>query len=483
MLPIKTKKEEPIAPPFLYQDVILAVTAAIYAGGGFGQKFTAEAAFILTALLILVNSPKWGIIVITGIIGLCLYEPALIQSPPLLGAILLYGKKPKHAILVLLGSALQLIGGFNPFYLPIILIPGILLASWAWAPKNKLIQITALLLLAVGILPTLAPQKSPLGHQGFAFPYRIEIAKRPDTSQAKSTYTSIDDHGDYESAQVMVLEHDPPHGIATHNWSQSRLWTENQYFGAPLLRIATGLDGFLYSNLGCRVDGPRLRLLGEGHRTEHNSIISKKSGQLVFSDSDGLNNGAVGYQKNLADALFQRFSIAHGILLGTTACFILTLWPRTKVIALPLMATVLLTVCIANNFQNVDIRICDTKAPWPHSKGIGGIGSDVSDESGIKTVSRSGRAQILGIARNANGLHRNEKVIVMEGGSSVKIGQTIYEALDLPMGDSNGIIDAIPIRRIGSDRPGKCLQKSGGILLIGTNSAKSNSKTIYDAAK
>jgi hypothetical protein len=483
MSPTKPVKEEPIAPPLLYQNAILAISAAIYAGGGFGHKFTTEAAFILTALLILVNSPKRGIIAICGIVGLCLYQPALIQSPPLLAAILFFGKKPKHAVLVLLGSALQLIGGFNPFYIPIILIPGILLASWAWTPKNRLIQIAALLLLAVGILPTLAPQKSPMGHQGFAFPYRIEIANRPGAIQAESTYTSIDDHGDSESAKVMVLEHDPPHGIATHNWSQSRLWSENQYFGAPLLRIATGLDGFLYSNLGCRVDGSRVRLLGEGHRTEHNSIISKKSGQLVFSDSDCLNNGAVGYQKNLADALFQRFSIAHGILLGTAFCFILTLWTRTKVIALPLMATVLLTACIAINFQTVDIRICDNQSPWPHSKGIGGIGSDVSDDSGIKTVSRSGRAQILGIARNAFGSHRNEKVIVMEGGSSVKIGQTTYEALDLPLGESDGIIDAIPIRRIGSDDLGKCLQKIESIVLIGTNSARSNSKTIYDAAK
>jgi hypothetical protein len=147
------------------------------------------------------------------------------------------------------------------------------------------------------------------------------------------------------------------------------------------------------------------------------------------------------------------------------------------------MATVLLTACIAINFQTVDIRICDNQSPWPHSKGIGGIGSDVSDDSGIKTVSRSGRAQILGIARNAFGSHRNEKVIVMEGGSSVKIGQTTYEALDLPLGESDGIIDAIPIRRIGSDDLGKCLQKIESIVLIGTNSARSNSKTIYDAAK
>ncbi len=483
MLPTKPDKEESIAPPFLYQDAILAISAAIYAGGGFGYKFATEAAFILTALLILVNSPKWGIITIGAIAGLCLYQPALIQSPPLLAAILFYGKKPKHGVLVILGSALQLIGGFNPFYIPIILIPGIVLATWAWTPKNRLIQIATLLLLAVGILPSLAPQKSPMGHQGFAFPYRIEIAKRPGTIQAKSTYTSIDDHGDFESAQVLVLEHDPPHVIATHNWSQSRLWSQNQYFGAALLRIATGLDGFLYSNLGCRVDGPRIRLLGEGHRTEHNSIISKRSGQLVFSDSDCLNNGAVGYQKNLADALFLRFSIAHGILLGTAVCFILTLWNRTSVIALPLMATVLLTACIAINFQTVDIRICDNQSPWPHSKGIGGVGSDVSGESGIKTVARSGRAEILGIARNAFGTHRNEKVVVMEGGSTVKIGQTTYEALDLPLGESDGIIDAIPIRRTGSDDPGKCLQKIGSILLIGTNSARSNCKTIYNAAK
>jgi hypothetical protein len=350
-------------------------------------------------------------------------------------------------------------------------------------PKTQVIHIVTLLLLIVGILPTLTPQKSPLGHQGFAFPYRIDVAKRSNTISAASTYTSIDDHGDYTSAKVVVLEHDPPHRIATHNWSQKRLWSENQYFGAPLLRIATELDGFLYSNLGCRVDGLRIRLLGEGHRSEHNSILSKRSGQLFFSDSDMLNNGAIGYQKNLTEALFQRFSIAHGILVTSCACLILALWSRTKPFALPIMAICLLTICIAINLQTVDIRICDRQSPWPHSKGIGGIGAEISEETGIKTVSRNGKAKILAIARNASGSHRDEKVIVMEGSSFVKIGNTTYEALDLPMGNSDGIVDAIPIRQVGCDTPGKCLQKVGDFILIGTNSARTNSKLIYDAAK
>lgn len=476
-------KEEPIAPPFLHQDTILAVFVAIYAGGGFGHKFVTEASFVITALAILIKSKRLGIVTIGAIVGMCLYEPALIQSPPLLGCILFFGNKPKLAVLALMGSVLQLIGGFNPFYIPFILIPFVLLASWTWIPDIKLIKICTVILLSALITPTLIPQKLPIGHQKFAYPYRIEIAKRHGNRKATSTYTSIDDNGNYNTAKVLVLEHDPLHGLATHNWSQKRLWSENQYFGAPLFRIAVGLDGYLYSNLGCRIDNSTIRLLGEGYGSEHNSIISKRTGQLIFSDSDMLNNAAVGYQKNLVSALFDRFSIAHGILLTSCVCLILAFWSSTKTFSLPILAISLLAACIAINLQTVDIRICDNKPLWPHAKGIGGIGCEITELTGIKTVSRRGRAQILGIARNASGSHSAEKVIVMEGASSVKIGETIYEALDLPMGISEGVIDAIPIRKVGSETLGKCRQKIGDLTIIGTNSARLNSNIIYDATK
>jgi hypothetical protein len=408
----------------------------------------------------------------------------LIQSPPLLATILLASNRPKHAILVLLGSALQFIGVINPFYLPVILIPVVVIASLRQCtPNNNSIRIAGALLIAINILPTLLPQKSPLAQQSLAYPYRIDVAKYSEFSSEGTTYASIDDHGEPDSAQIMVLEHDPPHGLATHNWSQSRLWTENQYFGAPLLRIATGLDGFLYSNLGCRVDGSRFRLLGEGHRTEHNSLVSKKSGQLVFSDSDFLINCAIGYQKNLIEALFERFSLAQAILLGTAFSCALSFWKCTKSFGIPIASVVALAACIAIYKQPVDIRICSSNAPWPHSKGVGGIGSEIEQESGIKTVSRYGKAQILAIARGSSATRRTEKVIVMEGNTSVIIGSTTYEAIDLPQGEVDGIIDAIPIRKQGSSETGKCIQKSGNVTLIGTNSARSNSKTIHAAAE
>jgi hypothetical protein len=114
---------------------------------------------------------------------------------------------------------------------------------------------------------------------------------------------------------------------------------------------------------------------------------------------------------------------------------------------------------------------------------VGGIASEFIGDYGVKTVARSGCAQVLGIARNSTGTHRNEKVIVLEGGSSVKIDNVTYEALDLPIGEAEGIIDAIPLRQKGEKHMGKCVQKIGNIMLIGTNSAKSNSKAIYEAIK
>lgn len=478
------KEEGLYAPLFLSKDLAIGLVAAIYGGGGFGSKFITEASFICTCLLLLPKTPKLKAFMIGAIVVLGLLEPALMQSPMLVATLLLANDHGKSAILVLLGSALQLIGGYNPFYLPIYLIPVVFAAASPLVVLNsRVVKIIGALLITVNIVPTVFPQQTPSGHQDFEPAYRIDIAKHYGAFDPVNTFTSIDDHGDHKSAKVMVLEHDPPHGLASHNWSQKRLWTNNQYFGAPLLRIAAVLDGFLYSNLGCRVDGLRLRLLGEAHAYEHNHHISKKSGKLVFSDSDYLTNGAIGYQKHLIDALFSKFSMAHAILFGTAICCALCFAQGSNAFAVPITVVVALATCISVHNQTIDIRICDTGAPWPHSKGVGGIASAVIDDYGIKTVARRGRAQVLGIARNSTGTHCNEKVIVLEGGASVKIGNVTFEALDLPMGESDGIIDAIPLRRKGENHLGKCIQKFGNVVLIGTNSAKSNSKAIYEAIK
>jgi hypothetical protein len=69
----------------------------------------------------------------------------------------------------------------------------------------------------------------------------------------------------------------------------------------------------------------------------------------------------------------------------------------------------------------------------------------------------------------------------MEGRSKVKIGSAVFEALDLPLGEKDGIIDAIPVRRQG-DSEGACVQDWQGVVIIGTNSARKNWKAIHEAA-
>jgi hypothetical protein len=463
--------------------VTIPLVCGLYAGGGFGIKFVTEASFICVCLLLFLNSRRLKACMVGAVVAFSLLEPALMQSPMLIATILLAHDQTKSALLVLLGSALQLIGGYNPFYLPLYLVPFAFAAASNFLVLGRNIsKALGILLIAINISPTLFPQQPPKGHQDFAVAYQIDIARQYGAT-AENTYTSIDDHGDHKSAKVMVLEHDPLHGLASHNWSQKRLWTENQYFGAPLLRIAAALDGFLYSNLGCRVDGLRLRLLGEAHASEHNHHISKRHGKLVFSDSDYLTNGAIGYQKNLTSGLFSKFSLAHAILLSTAICCGVSLFVKDRKIGLLFTVAVALATCLTVHIQSLDIRLCDTGSPWPHSKGVGGIASVLVDDYGIKSVARRGRAQVLGVARNSSATHQNEKVIVLEGGASVKIGNVTYEALDLPMGLSEGIIDAIPLRKKGENHLGKCIQKFGNIVLIGTNSARSNAKAIYESVK
>ena len=475
---------EPKAPLFRLPDTTLVLAASVYAGGGFGEKFVTQASFLVVLLLILVTSKRWMIPILATILVTSLIQPALIQSPPLLAAIFLCSKRPATAVLVLLGSAVQLIGGFNPYYLPLVLLPAAVFSLWKpKAVERPAFKGIATAMLLINLFPAFLITKSPEAHQGFAFPYRVDIAKMPGVLPPGNTYSSIDDHGDIAGSEIQVLEHDPGHGLAQFNWSQQRLWTQNQYYGSALLRIATELDGFLYSNLGCRVDNPDIRWLGEAHRSEYNSLIGKKGGKLVFSDSDFLTNGAIGYQKQLANAMFHRFSFAHFILFGTSIGFLLALWPRTRTVAMILLATVSISACIGLHNQVIDIRIVDDNAPWPHAKGIGGIGAEVDADRGIMTVARAGRARILGIGRDCSATHRDEKVIVMEGGSTVKIGSITFHALDLPLGNTDGITDAIPVRELGSNEPGKCIQKSGKIVLIGTNSARENWKAIYDASK
>jgi hypothetical protein len=478
------RKGEPTAPLFRNVETLLWLLAAVYSGGAFGEKVLTQTAFLLILLIILVSSRKWEMGILAVIIGTSLIQPALMQCPFLISAILIYTKRPEKSALVMLGSALQLIGSLNPFYIPLFLLFPIGLTLWRPIKlQSHTFNATILALVLINLFPAFTHTRSPEAHQGFAFPYRIDIAKMQGVNPPGATYSSIDNHGDIATSEIQVLEHDPKHGLATFNWSQRRLWPENQYYGSVLLRIACELDGFLYSNLGCRVDHSSIRLLGEAHQTEYNSFISKKFGKLVFSDSDPLNNGAIGYQQHLFSALFQKYSLAHFILIGCSFACLLTLIPRTKSSGIYLLAIISITVCMQMYNQSIDVRIVDDRAPWPHSKGVGGIASELDEKSGIITVGRTGRAKILAIARGMHAQLLNEKVVVMEGDASVKIGSKVYEALDLPLGEFNGILDSIPIRERGTHGPGQCIQKVEGITLIGTNSARINHKSIYDAAK
>lgn len=477
-----SKREEQIVPPSFLIEFLLVISIAIYAGGGFGQKFLVEAAFLVVLTLSafsLRQKAKLGIIGAVAVV--CILIPALIQASSLLAAILLMGGRTRNALFCLLGSTLQIVLPINPFYLPIVLfvfqVP--FLFGKLHLPKRYL-QWPIVVLLLINLIPALLPATAPLAHQEFPYPYRVDTGKWIDVVNKGISYSSMDDAGDLINASVYVLEHDPPHNLTQSNWQQQRLWCQNQYFGAEFLKIAAVLDGFVFSNLGCRINHRGLRLLGEAHDGEHNEFISRNLDRVIFSDSDFLTNGACGYQLNLINSLFRHISIAHFIFFSASlSCFALLFSNNTIMVGALMSITTIFPLVFTKN-SKVDIKIIDNHAIWPHSPGVGGLGMDVDENTGIRSVSRNGKSQVLGIARDCTADYSGEKLIFMEGGSKIQINGVTFTSLDHPMGEEDGITDAIPIRN-SYDQTEKSRQKINDVILIGTNSARKNWRLIYDS--
>ena len=473
------RKGEVKTPLFSYLDVALCIFASVVGGGGFGSRLIAESAFLgLLALLSLKSKNSVQIaIVLLGISGI--FAPAILQCELFLVALLIISGKPFIGLILCLCTLSQMIGCINPFYIPAF---GILFSLLLVLNKDKVNKISKTCLwVSISILAYTAFLQIPIpqGQSSFAFPYQIDPSSFIGKPYTSETYTSIDNKGDWKSAKVLVLEHDAPEPLRKFNWSQKRLWTENQLFGTPVLRIAVALDGYLFSNLGSRVDNSFFRFLGEAHYGESNSFISMKKGQFIFSDSDFLTNGAIGYQSNLINSLFQSYSLSHLIFLFSVICSFLSLIlpsPWLLITCIAITSTISIAVPF---FTRCDVRIVSNTPIWPHSQGVFGLGNEPHEKDTVITTARYGQAKVLGVARNAIANHLSEKVVVLEGGAKVKIGDQVWQALDLPLGECDGIIDALPLQQIGAESKLQPRATANGVLIIGTNSARKNSEEIF----
>ncbi len=327
------------------------------------------------------------------------------------------------------------------------------------------------MLLGVITVPT------PSGQNNFAFKYRINISDIFNTTKAL-TYTSIDNKGDKEKSEVYIIEHDSDL-TDNQNWIQSRKWTSNYLYGSETLRTASRLDGYLFSNIGSHISNASLRLLGDATYNDKNSYLSIDSKAYYFSDSDFLTNSAVGYQKNLIESIFTLFSYSHILLFGLAVSCIIALFQHNHTHLL--LYNILLLICFTYfyNIQKTSVKIISDREIWPHSNGIGGIGMEVNDKTGIIYISKYGQGQILCIGRNTFGKHSGEKVIVLEGGAKVNIDGETWVAPDYPLGENQGIKDALPVTREGEKIGSNSIVHVNDVCIIGTNSARINIDAIY----
>lgn len=461
--------------PFLFK-LSLVSAVAISAGGGLGWRAVSDLAFIATLGLIGASESNLKRLLIICISALSIIEPSIFQSNVFIASLLICFKHYKLTIIALASNLIQCIGHINPIYTPIYLLIIYIIISCIHI-KTIYLKCFIVLFLILNTFLNIIVIPSPKSQQAFDYKYRIDISDITRKDSAK-TYTSIDNSGSMDNSEVYILEHDSIKKT-DGNWFQGRKWINTYLYGSELLRIATRMDGYLFSNLGSHIKAPSIRLLGEASYKTSNSYISIIKNSFYFSDSDFLTNSAVGYHKNLLESLFQRFSLSHVIIFGSVLSCIIGLTNIKNTFLLFWNIALITIVVYIHSNQRINIKIVSDRDIWPHSNGVSGIGMEVNKKTGIKYTSKQGKADLLGIERYNTGIYNGEKVVILEGGAKVIINGITVTAPDYPLGENQGIIDAIPLLRSDIENESNSDISINGVRVIGTNSARLNFDAIF----
>jgi hypothetical protein len=275
---------------------------------------------------------------------------------------------------------------------------------------------------------------------------------------------------DWKIPGLIMVEHDQWSGraeepIAEGNQQVDVPWHSNCWPGRQYLRHAIAKDGFVSSNLGGRLtDDGRVELCYWEHGEIKPVLVSR--GRITWSsDSDYLNNALTIYNRwyvpelNRTGAYFTISRLANLVM----ACVIFI--PTGAGAYLALMAA----LAVGTTALQGDVRISGGIGDAHDEGGASGV-PDIINGKGMTALPGSFGAKVLVIPPRTWAFHHGEKTVVIGGGSTlISFSVGIIRAADVPLGESEGIVDARELRQDGKTYVGR-LNAADGTVVIGTSS-------------
>lgn len=271
---------------------------------------------------------------------------------------------------------------------------------------------------------------------------------------------------------TIYLDHDAHTQWDSGTFQQKRPWSINIPVGSEMLRRAVYRDGCLICNIGAILCQRNAKFIaGVYHGNTIIPLILNSDGRLVLGDSDFVVNCLVPYQRNLiryltGDDVFNRlFHFVCGFLL------VFSYFSKTGVLVVASLIIVF-DIYIVNMPVDGHVRYVGRSHKWAHTDLGEGV-VRVLQQQGINAVFGNRNTTILVVGGNYSTRIKDEKIVVLEPGASVSIGGAIYAADVLPLGNSDGVVDARYIVKNKNNTNRSKLDINGvRIIATGTPSAQ-----------
>lgn len=278
---------------------------------------------------------------------------------------------------------------------------------------------------------------------------------------------------------VVLAEHDLvsiPAGMpvmSAASWQQPEPWGHNQFVGDQYLLFALRRDGFYAGNLGGRLVPAGRMLLGavDGSmplRVE--PLVQRVDHTLFLGDSDAFVDRLCVYQAHAVRELLSPGWGPRGLnlllVLGAVAACFPASSPRRLAVAFHSLVVGSLALVAAIPAHG-DVRI-EGPVGWPHDPGLGGAVPRALADAGIIMWPGSHGCTVLCVGPGRTVRSRGERLVFLEPGSTVRIGEEVVRAGEIPLGAVDGIPDARQLARDGVDVG--VTAEVQGIRIIGTGS-------------
>lgn len=291
-----------------------------------------------------------------------------------------------------------------------------------------------------------------------------KIVKKDQNGNAKMLI-NLKHYEEIEDDTTYYLEHDAPTQFTDGNYYQKRPWGNNIILANETIQMAISRDGFLISNLGGKIRQGKHKIFMsfiEGFRSIPFAILD--TGKIIMSDSDFIADGLAPYQANLIKRITKTDYSYMCFHIFSALCILGVIFVKHELfIVLPILFYVFIYLWPIDG----DVRFVGHRRYWPHTTLGEGVAKSMQDQ-GINAIFGSKNTSVLVVSTGNSAKWKNEKLIILEPMSKVKIGDKVYKSGSLELGFNNSIIDARDIS-VNGESLGP-LVNTNGIKIIATGS-------------